>query len=165
MRPDPFKRVGAYCFCRSVLFQPIDVFSRSWMMFPAGRIFSAVDDVSGGAYLLGRDVIIIGCEGILSSVSYCSRRYRYSLSCMLFPTGFVSRRYYLDRGAIALAVRGEGCKRWRAAYIPNIRNEKRAAFAGWPFTIWNIVILRANAYFASGHAAQSSVEQSPEQLI
>lgn len=92
----------------------------------------------------------------------------------MFPTGFVSRRYYLDRGAIALAVRGEGYKRWRAAYIPNIRNEKRAAFAGWPFTIWNIVILRANAYFASGqpsqlllsgHAAQSSVEQSPEQLI
>ena len=60
---------------------------------------------------------------------------------MLFPAGFVSRRYYLDRGAIALAVRGEGYKRWRAAYIPNIRNEKRAAFAGWPFTIWNIVIL------------------------
>lgn len=42
MRPDPFKRVGAYCFCRCVLFRRWAIFSAVDIMFPAGRIFSAV---------------------------------------------------------------------------------------------------------------------------
>lgn len=129
MRPDPFKRVGAYCFCRSVLFQPIDVFSRSWMMFPAGRIFSAVMSLLSAVRVFYRPYRIVPADiGILSRVC-CFRR------------GVSFRRGHIvfDPNASVLAVRGEGGKRWRAAYIPNIRNEKRAAFAGWPFTFLNIV--------------------------
>lgn len=41
MRPDPFKRVGAHCFCRCVLFRRWAIFSAVDIMFPAGRIFSS----------------------------------------------------------------------------------------------------------------------------
>ena len=163
MRPDPFKRVGAYCFCRSELFQPIDVFSRSWMMFPAGRIFSAVMSLLSAVRVFYLPYCIVPADRCIFSVvddvsdGIC-------VAEILFRSG----RHCFGRAQRRLQeMAGDIC-------IPYIRNEKRAAFAGWPFTIWNIVILRANAYFASGqpsqlllsgHAAQSSVEQSPEQLI
>ena len=162
MRPDPFKRVGAYCFCRSVLFQPIDVFSRSWMMFPAGRIFSAVMSLLSAVrvfYLTYR--IVPADRRIISRVCFSDG---ICVAEILFRSG----RHCFGRAQRRLQEMADDI------CIPYIRNEKRAAFAGWPFAIWNIVILRANAYFASGqpsqlllsgHAAQSSVEQSPEQLI
>jgi len=115
MRPDPFKRVGAYCSCRSVLFQPIDVFSRSWMMFPAGRIFSAVMSLLSAVRVFYRPYRIVPADiGILSRVC-CFRR------------GVSFRRGHIvfDPNASVLAVRGEGGKRWRAIYASRIYGTKK----------------------------------------
>lgn len=162
MRPDPFKRVGAYCSCRCVLFRRWAIFSAVDIMFPAGRIFSAVMSLLSAVRVFYRPYRIVPADiGILSRVCFSDG---ICVAEILFRSGrhcFGCAQRRLQEMADDIC-------------IPYIRNEKRAAFAGWPFAIWNIGILRANGYFASGqpsqlllsgHAAQSSVEQSPEQLI